>query len=134
MKRLSDLAELSDADRTFALQARQALHASEALDFSESARLAAARHRALAALERPERRRAWLLAPAALAVALLIAVLPARLAVNTAPVAPVAVNANDLVALEWAADEAGPDFYRDLEFYQWLSQQRELERHPEPNA
>jgi len=66
-------------------------------------------------------------------VAVLIAVLPSRLAPPAIPVAD-AVNQTELAALEWAADEAGPDFYRDLEFYQWLEQHRKLDRLPEPNA
>lgn len=131
----TDLAELSAADRAFAARARTALRATEALDYVESARLAAARRQAVSALDAPARRSAWLLAPtaAALGAALLIAVLPSRLASPVLPATP-SVNQNELAALEWAADEAGPDFYRDLEFYQWLEQHRKLERLPEPNA
>lgn len=131
----TDLDELPASDRAFAALARQRLRATEGLDYVEAARLAAARRRAISALDRPAQRPAWLLGPAtaALALALLIAVLPSRLTVPANPVA-VPVNQNELAALEWAADEAGPDFYRDLEFYQWLEQHRKLERLPEPNA
>lgn len=136
MNTTTDLADLPAADRAFAVMARQGLRASETLDYVESARLAAGRQRALAAMLEPTRRPGWLLAPAgaALALALLIAVLPSRLAVTPGLPAPAQVNANEVAALEWAADEAGPEFYRDLEFYQWLEQHGKLESPPEPNA
>jgi len=40
------------------------------------------------------------------------------------------VNATAPDALVWLSDEAGPDFYRDLEFYQWLQSRSPTE----PNA
>jgi hypothetical protein len=127
-------ADLSPADRAFAQVAQTRLRASEVLDYTESARLAAARRRAVAALE--ERRSgiaAWLLAPAALAtVALSFVLIPNRLV--SPPTGASAVNGLETAALEWVVDEAGPDFYRDLEFYRWLEQQSELGRLPEPNA
>lgn len=125
--------ELAPADRAFARSARNALRASESLDYVESARLAAARRRALATLEAAPSGY-WRFAPAgaALAVALLVALLPSRLSTPAQPSVP--VNENMLAALEWSADEAGPDFYRDLEFYQWLSEHSEPDRHAEPNA
>lgn len=126
----ADFSELSAADQAFARLAQQRLRVTETLDFVESARLAAARQRAMAALQPPARRLpAWLLAPAALAaVALTVSWLARETASPAMSISP--VNAGTTAALEWAADEAGPDFYRDLEFYQWL----ERERLPEPNA
>ena len=125
--------DLSAADRAFAQVAQARLRATEALDYTEAARLAAARRRAVAALE--ERRggiNRWLLAPAALASLVLgLALLPNRLA--SPPTAP-AVNALETAALEWTVDEAGPEFYRDIEFYRWLAQHPELGRLTEPNA
>lgn len=127
-------ADLAPADRAFAQLAQARLRATEVLDYTESARLAAARRRAVAALE--ERRSGlagWLLAPAALAtIALSFVLLPNRLA--TPPASAPAVNGLETAALEWVVDEAGPEFYRDLEFYRWLEQQRQLGRLPEPNA
>lgn len=125
--------DLSAADRAFAQVAQTRLRATEVLDYTESARLAAARRRAVAALE--DRRlgvNRWLLAPAALATLVLgFALLPNRLA--SPPTTP-AVNGLETAALEWVVDEAGPEFYRDIEFYRWLAQQAELGRHTEPNA
>lgn len=125
--------DLAPGDSAFARAAQRALRASESLDYVESARLAAARRRALATLEAPALR-PWRFAPAgaALAVALLVALLPSQLSAPAQPAVP--VNENMLAALEWSADEAGPDFYRDLEFYEWLSEHSETDRHPEPNA
>jgi len=40
------------------------------------------------------------------------------------------VNAVSGDALMWVSDEAGPDFYRDLEFYEWLQSRSPTE----PNA
>ena len=125
--------DLAPADRAFAQAARGALRASESLDYVESARLAAARRRALATLEAAPTRY-WRFAPmgAAVALAALVALLPSRLSSPAQPAVP--VNENMLAALEWSADEAGPDFYRDLEFYQWLSEHGSQDRRPEPNA
>ena len=128
-----DFDDLAPADRAFARAACSALRAGESLDYVESARLAGARRRALATLEAPATGY-WRFAPAgaALVGAALVALLPSRLSTPAQPAVP--VNENMLAALEWSADEAGPDFYRDLEFYEWLSEHSEPDRHPEPNA
>lgn len=129
----SQFEDLSAADRAFAQLAQRRLRATEALDYTEAARLAAARRRAVAALdERPAGINRWLLAPAAIATLVIgFALLPNRLA--SPPAAP-AVNGLETAALEWVVDEAGPEFYRDIEFYRWLAQQQELGRLVEPNA
>lgn len=136
----NDLQDLDPADRAFAQLARQRLRASESLNYVESARLAAARSQACELLSQRQSAPAWgwLAAPALLAVVALstqrfFTVPPAS---GPAPSAEVLmelaadVNAISPDALVWVSDEAGPDFYRDLEFYQWLHS-----RSPsEPNA
>ena len=118
-------ASLSEADRAFALRAQQGLRASEPLDYVESARLSAARALAMAAIA-PARARpstAWLAAPVAIAAVALLSF--PRTAQTPLPqaAAVVLVNQIDAEALNWGDEPAGPQFYRDLAFYQWLQTQ-----------
>lgn len=122
---MNDLNELAPDDRAFATAARARLRSSERLDAPASARLAAARARAVAALT-PRwsltTLSLWLLPPAAAAMALMLSLLLPS-ATGPTPPAPglnaAAVNGPDAAALEWATDGNDPAFYRDLEFYQW---------------
>ena len=139
--------ELSSADRAFAEVAQKQLRGSEQLNYVESARLAATRAQVRELINTPRSNPlwAWFAAPAALA-AVMVAMMPFGLtslpgklsspAVQTAPSAEVLaslanpVNVASSDALFWVSDEAGPDFYRDLEFYQWLQSRSPME----PNA
>lgn len=139
--------ELAPADRVFAEVAQKKLRDSEQLNYVESARLAATRAQVRELINTPRYNPlwAWIAAPAALA-AVLVSMLPfgQSLMQNkatssvalTAPSAEVLVtlanpvNADSADALSWVSDEAGPDFYRDLEFYQWLQSRSPTE----PNA
>ncbi len=128
-----DLEELTPADRALAGAARARLRASESLNYVETARLAATRAQ-IRELMQADRRSApawgWLAAPVAIAAIAFSVLRP-----STAPHVPAAVTAaaptapsvpalpvNDATAdaLMWVSDEAGPEFYQDLEFYQWL--------------
>ena len=136
------LDELSPDDLAFARVAALRLRASETLDYVESAKLAATRAQLRALVAKPQPLLpvwAWVAAPAVFALVVFSAL---RLSPETAPHGPqpttevlvslaADVNASTSAALNWQPDEAGPDFYRDLEFYQWLQQQRSP---TEPNA
>lgn len=125
--------DLSAADAAFARRARAQLRASEALDWTTTMRLQAARARAVSSVRPSATLPSWVrwAAPVAL-VAVVAGVLLNRheARVVTAPSVASAVNLPAVDALEWATDEAGPGFYRDLEFYEWL-ERRSLSR---PNA
>lgn len=136
----TDFAELSPADHAFVQAARVQLRASERLDYVESARLAATRAQARALMTHAEHRLGlgWLAAPAAVAA---IAFSLMRFDTSAPSIAPLSssdalqvlssdVNASSADALEWVSDEAGPDFYRDLAFYEWLQSRSQME----PNA
>lgn len=126
-----DLQELQPADLAFALKARQQLRASETLNYVEAARLAATRAQAREMVQANHRQLpawGWLAAPAAVAAvafSLFRFDFPAPL-IQSPPTADALVqlstdvNAPSVDALVWVSDEAGPDFYRDLEFYEWL--------------
>ena len=126
-----DLQELSHTDLAFAAKARQQLRASETLNYVEAARLAATRAQAREMLQTNHRQLpawGWLAAPVAVAaVAFSLFRFDSSPALTQSP--PTAavlvqlstdVNAPAADALMWVSDEAGPDFYRDLEFYEWL--------------
>ena len=136
-----DLEDLPAADRAFAQQARLRLRASETLNYVEAARLTATRAQARELLMTNPRKApawAWLAVPAALA-AITVSILRFSPLVANESMPPGAVlqaqttidvNVTDTAALEWVSDEAGPDFYRDLEFYEWLQSRSPTE----PNA
>lgn len=127
-----DLSDLQPADAAFARRAQSLLRASETLDWNTARRLDAARARAIATAPSAMPAASWVrwAAPAAAALALVgVWLMPAPVAVD-AGFSTAAVNHMSPDALEWLADEAGPGFYRDLEFYQWL----EHHSPPKPNA
>lgn len=136
----NDLQELPPADRAFASRLRLRLRASESLNYVESARLAATRAQARELVATPHRLPAWgWLATPALLAAVTFSILHLNPAVSPQIPAPNAtvlmelsadVNASSGPALIWVSDEAGPDFYRDLEFYEWLQSRPRME----PNA
>lgn len=137
----NDLTELAPADRAFAQLARAQLRASESLNYIESARLAATRAQVQELLAQPPTRLpawGWLAAPALLAAVTFSGLRfdPAAPSLPAAPNADVLlelsadVNASTPDALVWVSDEAGPDFYRDLAFYEWLQSRSPTE----PNA
>jgi len=138
-----ELQYFSPEERAFIEAAQRRLRGSESLTYVESARLAATRAQIRELVSRPAPTRSsgwtWLAAPAAIAAVVFSVTRfhPADLAPPAAPTADVLeglasdVNAHTTAALVWVSDEAGPDFYRDLEFYEWLQKQRSP---TEPNA
>jgi hypothetical protein len=116
---MSDFEELDERDRALAQRLRQRLRAGEELDYVTQARLSAARARAVAAAEvvrghavAPRHTGWW--AAGGLAAAAALAVL---LVVRT-PHAVVPATAD---ALELLTDDVDPEFYQDLDMYQWLA-------------
>lgn len=105
--------ELNDQDREWAERTRQALRQSErALDAATTARLQTARTQAVAQAQKPRWALHWTMPAGAVAAGLLVfALLP-----QPAPVA----GTHGVEMLEILADEMGPEFYQDLEFYEWL--------------
>jgi hypothetical protein len=106
--------QLSPEERRLAAQLRATLDDAP-LDLVTNARLAAARRRALDAATPKHRAPLW--AGAAVAAGLV-----AVLAFNLRPaVEPAATPGFDEDGLEWIAlAEEAPEFYEDLEFYEWL--------------
>lgn len=105
----------------FALSARRMLRHSEVVDSATAAKLAAARQHALTAANAP-RMPVWVPATA-LAAAALVAVMISRPQQVAAP-SPVAVETQSVDTLDLLTDDMSPAFYRDLEFYRWLAQER----------
>ncbi|PPE75163.1 hypothetical protein C3942_05670 [Solimonas fluminis] len=101
---------------------RQALRDSERLDMVAAAKLRAARARAVDAARRPAR--PWLWAVPAAATAVLVAALwlPGAPPV-TGPQPQAAGTAVASEALDVLTDEQSPDFYQDLELYEWLDRE-----------
>ena len=136
----TELQTLAPQDRAFIEVAGAALRASEGLNYVEAARLSATRAQVRELMLRPRRSIpawGWVAAPAAVA-ALLVSLHRFDLLPATSPSQPPTellatlsvVNAPQADALVWTTDEAGPDFYRDLEFYEWLQSRSSTE----PNA
>lgn len=111
---------LDAGDRAFAQRARAALRASEQLDYVTAMRLQAVRRRAL---DRARRHRWPWLGPAGLiATALALAVwLPEQPGVAPLPSA-VTTQLAHAELVEILLDENDPEFYEDLDFYRWLSE------------
>ena len=106
-----DFEDLDDKDRALAQKLRAQLRATEDLDYVTQARLSAARARAVAASRRPA---GWWFATGGLtAAALLAAVLVLRVSPTSAP--------SMADSLELMTDELEPEFYQDLDLYQWLA-------------
>lgn len=106
-------------DRMEAL--RRALRDSEQLDMVTRAKLSAARARAIDAARRPAR--PWLWAVPAGATAVLVAALWMPGTPTTAPLPQAPGTAVASEALDVLTDEQSPDFYQDLELYEWLDRE-----------
>ncbi len=111
-------------DDELARRLREGLRRSEAeIDPVTAIRLRAARARALEAAG--PRRSGWLWAiPAATAAtAGWVAMLWLPGTPGPLPAAPAASEAVAMEALDVLADEQGPEFYQNLELYEWLEQE-----------
>lgn len=110
--------ELDDTNRAFAEAARAALRDSErTLDRTALVRLRAARALAVAQTEKPRRHLTWAIPVGAVSAGLLVfALLPQRV--------PMA-DTQGVEALEILADDMGPEFYQELDLYEWLDAQGE---------
>lgn len=102
--------------------AAKALRQSETIDSHSAAKLASARQRALAVAGKPAMSRRLLVPAGVFAAAALAAVMlrPQQ----AAPVLPPLADTQGVDALDLLTDDLSPAFYRDLEFYQWLEQER----------
>lgn len=116
MKQQDRYEELSPQQRELALRLRQALRESESLDYVTASKLAAARARAL-----QPARSGWNWAAGSGAVAAMLAVAILAPWRTPAPPAAVITDTAQLEALDALGDEMEPEFYEDLEFYQWLA-------------
>jgi hypothetical protein len=108
---MTDFEELDERDRALARKLRAQLRASEDFDYVTQARLSAARARAVAASRRPA---GWWFATGGLTAAAVLAVVLVLRVPQTA--APTTAD-----SLELMTDELEPEFYQDLEMYQWLA-------------
>jgi hypothetical protein len=104
---------LSPGQRQLAARLRAELEQGSALDAVTAARLTAARHRALAAVAPRRHAPLWAAALAAGVIGALALGLQFRQGADPAPGAD---DSMDLLVYE----EEGPEFYQDLELYEWL--------------
>ncbi|HSW12522.1 MAG TPA: hypothetical protein VLI06_06750 [Solimonas sp.] len=113
--------DIGPEQERFTAALRRALRDSESLDMVTAARLRAARARALDA--RPAAR-PWLWAVPTAAMAVLVAALwlPATPPAVT-PQSPPSTAKVASEALDVLTDEQAPEFYQDLELYEWLEQE-----------
>lgn len=100
---------------------RRALRDSEQLDMVTRAKLRAARARAIDAARAPAR--PWLWAVPTAAMAVLVAALWMPGTPTTAPLPQVPGTTVASEALDVLTDEQSPDFYQDLELYEWLDRE-----------
>jgi hypothetical protein len=114
--------ETDQEDQAFARFVAQELRRSEVVDGATAQRLAAARQRALAVAGKSRRSRR-LLVPATAFTAIALLAVAMRPQQHTAT-APVIAAPQNLDALDLLTDDMSPTFYRDLEFYRWLEQER----------
>ncbi|PTU31442.1 hypothetical protein [Stenotrophobium rhamnosiphilum] len=110
-------------DLAFARKAAQALRHSETIDSETAAKLALARKRALAAANTPSAQLRSMWPVAAVTAAAIVAVLVLQPERNSA-LNPAVADASGVDTLDLLTDDMSPAFYRDLEFYQWLAQER----------
>jgi hypothetical protein len=112
---MSDFDELNEHDRALAQRLRAQLRASEELDYVTQAKLASARARAVAAAGATAApgNAGWWAAGGLTAAAVLAAVLVLRTPHSAMP-----ATAD---ALELLTDDVDPEFYQDLDMYQWLA-------------
>jgi hypothetical protein len=111
---MSDFDDLNEQDRALAQRLRAQLLASEELDYVTQAKLAAARARAVteAGATTAPRNAGWWAAGGLTAAAVLAAVLVLR----TPHSVPATAD-----TLELLTDDVDPEFYQDLDMYQWLA-------------
>jgi hypothetical protein len=112
---MSEFEELDERDRALAQRLRVQLRASEDLDYVTQARLSAARARAVARVGETtaSRHTGWWVATGGLTAAAVLAVmLVLRTPQSVAPTAD---------AFELLTDDVDPEFYQDLDLYQWLA-------------
>lgn len=116
MKQQDEHDGLSPQERELAQSLRRALRESEQLDYVTASKLAAARARAL-----QPARGGWNWAAGSGAIAAMLAV--AILAPWHTPQPPAAATTDtaQLEAFDVLGDDMEPEFYEDLEFYQWLA-------------
>lgn len=107
-------------EREFTDRVRKALRESEQLDYVTASRLSSARKRALESGRNP--RWQWAAISGALAAALVVAVFAPWRSFEL-PDPPASADSAHLEVLDILGDEMEPEFYRDLELYQWLSQE-----------
>jgi hypothetical protein len=107
---MSDFEDLDERDRALARKLRAQLRAGEELDYVTRAKLSAARARAVAATHRPT---GWWMAGGLTAASVLAAFLVLRMPNSAAP--------STADTLELMTDELDPEFYQDLDMYQWLA-------------
>lgn len=111
-------------DDEIARRLREALRQSEAeIDPVTAIRLRAARARALEAAKPQRSGWLWAVPAATAATALLVATLWLPGTPGPAPAVPVAPESVAMEALDVLADEQGPEFYQNLELYEWLEQE-----------
>ena len=108
--------EHKDLDRL-----RGLLRDSENLDMVTAAKLRAGRARALDAARTPARPWVWAVSAGAMAVLVATLWMPA-VQTTTAPV-PSAGSTVASEALDVLVDEQSPEFYQDLEMYEWMDQE-----------
>jgi hypothetical protein len=108
---MSDFEDLDERDRALATRLQARLRTSEELDYVTQAKLSAARARAVAAAPR---HRGWWMATGGLTAAALLA----ALLVLRTPHSLVPTTAD---TLELLTDDVDPEFYQDLDMYQWLA-------------
>jgi ferric-dicitrate binding protein FerR (iron transport regulator) len=113
---------MSKDEDKFLEQTRRALDRTAAdLDMITTAKLRAARLRALDAARVPSWRRPWLVAAGGLATTALVAVVAGLLWLAPPATTPVNVAAVDAEDVELLDSQESPDFYADLDFYDWLA-------------
>jgi len=108
---MNEFEDLDPADRALAQKLQERLRATEDLDYVTRAKLSAARARAVSAL--PRRTTWWMATGGLTAAAVLAVVLVLRMPQATTTTAD---------ALELMTDELEPEFYQDLDLYQWLAE------------
>jgi ferric-dicitrate binding protein FerR (iron transport regulator) len=113
---------MSNDEEMFLDQARRALdRAADGIDAITAAKLRAARLRALDTGHPPLWRRRWFLAVGGLAMAGLVAVVAGLLWFTPPAGTGAAVATADPEDLELLGSQDNPDFYADLDFYEWLA-------------
>lgn len=120
--------DLPPRDQSLAEGLRTALREREtALDLNTTARLRAARARAVGAAGEPVRRTNWLYASSGLATAAAIAAVLVLRPPQIEPASAPEGNARSTKAeaFDVLTDDVDADFYEDLDLYRWLDRGRD---------